>query len=322
MSEGDQYAGYSDGELELAELEAELAELEDGQELEPDPSLDVDVSSGQEQIEEWQGVVTGFGGRIGSPARRDAKKQLSDAQLGQRVSLNTSQPLGEVFPATVLLADVYVDEPIDFDVAFSYSNLFPPPGTTNQSIFQGDGFVRVRWGTSGTFQHEADIDGAYGWRHSFAASSLRVEYVPIDPRGSKPLKSGQVRDLGVGVTVTPSKGQLAPAELTKSFTIRDMSSPDVVFGAIPSWARTVSVVGEFENPNSDWSLLLIAQDNGVGRVLSEVHADGTAGGWPTGASRRANFKVPQGATLFIFSTIGAGGMGAVANPSLIFGLAL
>jgi len=311
-------------EDELADLlaveEAELVALEEAEAERSDVEFG-DVGDGA-QLNLWQEEVENFGGRYGSPtARGDVKKQLSQGQLGQRIVLPTSRPLGEVFPNSVLLAEVNLQETMDFDVAFSYDNLFPPPGTTNQSIFQGDGFVRVTWGSPGTFQHLAEIDGAYGWRHSFAASFLRVEYIPIDPRGSKPLKSGQVRDLGVGAIITPAKGT-TNTELTKSFTLRDMTSPDAVFGAIPRWAQTVSVLGDFENEDSEWTLILLAQDNGVGRALSEVHSNADSGEWPTGASRRANFKVPQGATLFFLITNGAAGMGAVENPSLIFGLSL
>lgn len=317
------YDDLSQEELEeLLELELELAQAEaEDDELAPEPPIDVDVDPGEEVLEDWQQTVDDFGGRIGSPVKANLTKQLSQGQLGQIILLKTSEPLGFAFPESVLLAEVALKEAVDFDVAFEYDNLFPPAGGTNSSIFQGDGFIRLTWGVPGSFQHQAAIDGNFGWRHSFAASFLRVEYVLIDPRGSKPLKSGQTRDLGVGASITPSRGA-ANSELTKTFTIKDMTSPDSAIGAIPRWSKNVRFVGNFENPDAEWTLFLIAQDNGVPRVMSTVRSTANVDEWASGQNIDRCFTVPQGATIWILLTLGAAGMGAVENPSLIFGLAL
>jgi len=307
--EEDEYADLSDEELaELLELEELELEAAGDQELVPD----VDVSSGEEVLEDWQETVDDWGGRISSPARKTLLEELGQGQLGQTIFLPTSQT---VFLAgsfvTVLLAEVQLSKAVPMDVTFNYTNMAPRQENPNiDPLDQGNGFVRVTWGTPGSFKRTADIDGNRGWRRQFSASFMRVEYVPVDPGNANIIPINQPRDLGVSAQISPAIGSVSEP-LTKTVYFGDIPGNSTRFKNIPRWAKTVQMAGSWDDDSAvfdvlmtDSGVLAVQRFNSTGELL---------------LATTAKFPVPQRAQR-IFITMGM--QSSVNRATAIFELTL
>jgi len=267
LAELDQYADLSDDELaaELDELEAahELEELEELDELEAelaaleaDPSLEVDVRPAAEQLQAWQDTVTNFGGRIASPAKQKTLlKELSAGQLGQRIFLATTGP-GQLLPKSVLLAQVDLSQAVAMDVTFSYTDM-QPAAFGQPALDQGNGFVRLTWGSPGTFRRTAAIDGNRGWRRQFSASFMRVEYVLFAEGAlqANPMPGNQPRDLGVAAMISPAIGSVSQT-LTKTVFMGDIAENSSTSEVIPRWATHCQIAGSWGDLDGDYDVLL------------------------------------------------------------------
>ncbi len=308
-SHAEQFDEDEQFDAELAAIDAELAaEQAQG-----------DAEQGMGNLDEWSQRVDDFGGRAASPVRADARKQLSQGQLGQTAVLQTSLPLGAVFPAAILLAEVSLNDAIAMDVTFSYQNRLAPPGTPLAAFLDpGDGFVRITWGAPGTFQHEVAIDGGHGWRKEFTASYLRVEYVPVDPTGAQPLLSGQARDLGVGATITPAAGGTSP-RLTKTTTLENLLTPASTTGRVPAFAMDYVVTGFFVEDDGEWNIFFAT---GGDPAAVTYAVNGAQSDWPIWQASSHVRRLPQRSGSFFLRTLGAVGTADIANPAVVFGLAL
>lgn len=296
---------YADEMAAMAEVAAE--QDEDG------------AQQGMGNLDEWSQRVEDFGGRAASPVRAGAREQLSQGQLGQTAVLPTSQPLGVEFPASILLAEVSLNDAIAMDVTFSYKNRLAPAGTPLAAFLDpGDGFVRLTWGAPGTFQHEVAIDGAHGWRKEFTASYMRVEYIPIDPSGAQPILGGQARDLGVGATITPAAGG-ATARLTKTTTLPSLLTPASAIGRVPAFAMDYVVAGNFVENDGEWNIFFASSGDPVAKNYT---VNGAQSPWPIWQGSSYSRLLPQRAGSFFLRTLGAVGTADISNPSVIFGLAL
>lgn len=296
-----------DYDAELAAIDARIAAGVDDQE---------GNEQGMGNLTQWEQRVEEFGGRAGSPQRGPIQKQISQGQLGQIVLLDTINP-NPVFPAAILLAEVSLDKAIPLDITFSYHNRRTPRGEpAGRFLDPGDGFVRLTWGTPGTFPHVAEIDGGHGWRKEFSASFMRVEYIPIDPTGNQPMIGGQARDLGVGATITPGVGGGTRATLTRTVTMTNMGINEIRIERIPDFAEDYTVAGNFIADNGMWSIEFSSGGDPVGKAFANMGA----GQWPIYQGSTFSRKVPQRAGAFRFVTIGNGS--DIDEPSVIFGLAL
>lgn len=321
MSEADQYAHLSDDEL--AEL-LELEELELGAASGQVHMPDVDVDSPEHQLDTWNEEVDDFGGRISSPARRTILTELGDGQLGQRVSIPTSEPNpvvpGTQFQASHLLAEVTLAKSIPMDVTFSYDAMQANDGNGQRALDQGDGCVRVTWGTTGAFKNVALVDGNRGWRRSFVASFLRVEYLPNgDPstQGFFPLQtfSPQQRDLLVGALITPFSP--APShELTKTVLFPTITALSPNNFPIPRWAKSLRFMAESTGV-ADNFIIRFTKANGT--TAGAIVSDSTATAFPVWQAYGREFPVPQRAQRFSIFAVGATVLEA---PAAIFTLAL
>lgn len=321
MVDEDEYADYSDEELEAellalerdAEGELEMGQ-ETGQELAPDPTLDVDISSGEEILDHWDRAVTDFGGRISSPAKRSLLTELGQGQLGQTKFLPTSQanPIFE----TLLLAEVYLSRAVPMDVTFNYTNMQPPGlafGTGVPALDQGNGFVRITWGAPGTFKRTADIDGNRGWRRQFSASFMRVEYVPEELSMANLIQGGQDRDLGVAAMISPAVGSVSTT-LTKTVFFADIAGGQVRTQLIPRWATNFQMAGDWDDFDDDWEVFLTDAQT---FTVQHVGSNGAESPWLL--SVVSKFPVPQRAQRIFLRS---GPNTEIDNPTAIFELAL
>lgn len=311
MEEFDPYADFSDAELLsiVEELEAE-----DAQRDTPgvDRDVDVDVGSNEEQLAAWMAEVDGFGGRIASPAKKTLIQELSAGQLGQRVFLPTTEVFPR-FPDSVLLAEVVLSTAVAMDVTFGYTNMKPeqqPIGLP--ALDQGNGFVRLTWGTPGSFKRVADIDGNRGWRRQFSASYMRVEYVPVDPSMSNTIPGSQPRDLGVAAMISPAIGSVSEV-LTKTVYFGDIAAGSNAAEIIPRWATSVEIAGSWSALPSDYEVLL------TDATVLAVQRFGNTGALAAFESSFRKWPVPQRAQRIFLLMPGAE---SVNRATAIFELAL
>ncbi len=308
LDEYDAEISELDYDAELAELDAEIAATEARDQSE----------QGMGNLDDWSRRVEEFGGRAGSPLRAAPRKQLSQGQLGQTATLLTSQA-APVFPEAILLAEVSLDDAIAMDVTFSFLNRLAPPGAPTAAFLDpGDGFVRLTWGTPGTFQHQVEIDGGHGWRKEFTASFMRVEYVPIDPQGAQPIIGGQARDMILGATITPAAGGTS-SQLTRTITLPSLLTPDSTTGRVPAFAADFNVQGNFTTDDGEWNIFFASGGDPVARVYT---VNGAQSPWPIWQGSTYDRRLPQRAGSFFLRTLGAVGTADIENPSVIFGLAL
>jgi len=313
--EEDEYADLSDLELEDL-LERELLEAQGG------AGQDLDVSSPANQLDTWNEEVDDFGGRISSPAKRTLLAELGDGQLGQQATIPTSEPNpvvpGTQFQASHLLAEVTLSKSIPMDVTFSY-DLMQAKLPDVIPLDQGDGAVRITWGTTGAFKNVAIVDGNRGWRRSFVASFLRVEYLPNgDPtqEGFFPLQtfSPQPRDLIVGALISPFSA--APSdELTSTILFPTITALSPTNATIPRWAKSLRFMAEPDDPETKF---IIRFTNANGTTAGSIQSDESTV-FPSWQAFAREFPVPQRAQRFSIFVIAPGELEA---PAAIFTLAL
>ena len=305
MIEDDEYGHLSDDELaELLELEELELGATSGQVLMPD----VDMDSPAHQLDTWNTEVDDFGGRISSPAKRTILAELGDSQLGQQATIPTSLPNpvvpGTQFQESHLLAEVTLSKSIPMDVTFSYDMMQAKVTQAGGALDQGSGAVRITWGTTGAFKNVAIVDGNRGWRRSFVASFLRVEYLPNgDPTQENffllQTFSPQARDLVVGALITPFSA--APSEeLTKTILFPRITALSPTSATIPRWAKSMRFMAENTGTKTDFRIrFTLANGTSAGAILSDADADEL----PLWQAFGREFPVPQRAQGFsIFAT--------------------
>ena len=297
-------------------LEAEEAEL-DGlaeQSGEIDEIEFTDIDDGG-QLDLWQETVEDFGGRFGSPVAKSLKKQIGAGQLGQTVTIDTTAAV-PTFPASIVLAEMNLRTPIKVDVTFSTA-LQREEVVPFSAVDIGDGFVRITWGTVGSFQNAAEIDANQGWVHPFTASFLRVEYIPstLGPFGHFPLPGGQLRDLTVGAMITPAQGG-PQSTITKTYLMPDVVSGGIE-GRVPRWAKNVQITFVPVGVASPiWSYQLTDR---LFVPVSEFGSNAMASNNPGWQGRAYKWPVPQRAVNSRFNVLNAVDY---LSPTAIYELAL
>jgi len=267
---------------------------------------------GDEQLDAWARKVAQWGGRYGEPAAKSLAKEISDSQLGQLETLPTSL-VATSFPATVVLAQMDLSVTMEVDVTFTN---FLTQGVGGDSLDPGDGFVRVTWGTPGTFKNSVDIDVNQGWSHPFTASFLRVEYIPITQGGNFPLPVNQARDMQIGGMITPAADG-PQTILTKSVLLADIPDNGFATGTIPRWARNARMT--FTTVVTDPTIAVIFFD-ASGSSVSSFGGLGVSVSRPFWTGNIVSYPVPQRAVTFLM--VVPAGSGPVGTPTLIFELDL
>jgi len=304
-------------EDELADLlameEAELVGFEEAEAERSDVEYG-DVEDGA-QLNLWQEEVKNFGGRYSSPSKRTLTQEIGDGQLGQRFVLPTSEA-APIFPNSLLLAEVHLTKPVAMDVSFSYDNMRPPQGVGVPALDQGDGHCRLTWGApGGSFSNAALVDGNRGWRHPFVASFMRLEYIPVDPEGTRPLPGNQARDLGVSGMITPQAGGNY-GKLTKTILWPTLGMTTGASGFVPNFASKVRLAQFANTFNSDFIFRL---NDATGSGVMAFGSSGNAGQFPAFVAQGMDWPVPQRAQSFNLITVAAT---TLTNPAVIFTLDL
>ena len=269
----------------------------------------------------YQARVEKFGGRVGLGDQKDLWKQLQSSNLGSSEVLPTGQA-NPTFPRVITLAEMKLKRAVCVDVVFSLLGTEAGPGDLffNLGVSQGDGFVRVTWGSGQGPQHSVNIDSNYGWRHPFCASYLRVEYIPIDDTAAVQwhVQGGQPRDMRVQASIVPAAGG-ATSKLTKTMFFADIPDGGFDQRAVPPWATNYWVSMQTFPPSST-EVVITPTSAVLAFSLGERRIDNIAGSQPAWQMTQASQPMPQQArTIFIGATAGTG---QIVNPMLICELAL
>lgn len=274
------------------------------------------------ELERYQRQVEAFGGRVGLGEASELWKQLQASNLGGSKVLPTGQP-NPTFERTITLAEMKLGRAICVDVIFSLEGTEPGPGDllSQLGVSQGDGFVRVTWGSGQGPQHSVNIDSNYGWRHPFCASYLRVEYIPIDDTAAVQwhVVGGQPRDMRVQASIVPAAEGGPPSKLTKTMFFADIADGSFDQRAVPPWASRYWIsMQTFPSFTTEVVVTPTAAD--LGFALGERRLNNAAGTFPAWQMTQASQPMPQQArTIFMSATAGTG---LIANPMIICELAL
>lgn len=271
--------------------------------------------SSQKQLENWVERVDDFGGRIGDgPGLLEA---LQRSNLGSSKTIPTSGPTAGL--QNVTLAEVRLPTPMLVDVTTSLPNI-GFQGAVDPGINIGDSCFRITWGTSAGVATTVDVDANRGWRHTFLAAYLRVEYIVrpstfVFPDNSAfRMQGGQARDLVVQAQVGPSSGG-TNGKLTRTYMAGDITGVGgTAGGTIPDFAESVYFSGGQLGVDS-YSLLFT--DGFVSQVMSSYTVDQAADGYTGLVYKR---MVPQQALVWQVTITGDGG--PITAPRMIFELAV
>lgn len=271
--------------------------------------------SSQDQLNDWVRRVDDFGGRIGDgPGLLEA---LQRSNLGSSKIIPTAGPtaslknevLAEIKLPTPMLVDVTTALP---DVSFQ--------GAVDPGVNIGDACWRVTWGTSSGVNMTVDIDANRGWRHSFLASYLRVEFIPrpstfVFPANTAfQMAGGQGRNLTVQAQVGPSSGG-SNTKLTRTYMAGEITGlGGTAGGTIPAFAESVYFsAGQLSVDGYQ----LLFTDGFVSQVMSSYAVDQAADGYTGIVYKR---RVPQQALVWQVTITGDGG--TLSAPRMIFELAV
>jgi len=258
------------------------------------------MSQRSQDLSSWVAAVEKFGGRQSVATKAKVRDALKRAMFGRSVTLPLSSLLAlPPLDINYTMAEVDLPAPMAIDVSWFPGDM--RRGTAGQILDLGEGFVRVTWGVPGGTLQTVEVDVALGWRHTFPAAYLRVEYVPNAQGKYYAIPMAQNRDLIVRCQIAPSYGASSGSLQKTVFYPQAIGGLGTATEEIPPFA-TIAHVRAAVSFAPTWQADVLDRS---GNIIFSMFASANTNSWQS-SQIHMPWRLPQRAKQLRLVSNGAG----------------